>query len=173
MKRRTFIKSTALGVGAAVISNPLLIKAAAGQTNINNEFPIAIASANGIRAVDKAVEMMNDGSDAIDAVIKGVNIIEADPDDMSVGYGGLPNEEGVVELDSCCMHGPTHNAGAVASLRNIKHPSQVAVLTRNSLMTIRSDFANFSNLECKKITKMTILCLFRFGLRYRFSSWLR
>ncbi|OIP58925.1 MAG: asparaginase [Ignavibacteria bacterium CG2_30_36_16] len=128
MKRRTFIKSTALGVGAAVISNPLLIKAAAGQTNINNEFPIAIASANGIRAVDKAVEMMNDGSDAIDAVIKGVNIIEADPDDMSVGYGGLPNEEGVVELDSCCMHGPTHNAGAVASLRNIKHPSQVAKL---------------------------------------------
>lgn len=128
MKRRTFIKSTALGVGAAMVSKPTLLKAAASATQLKNEFPIAISSGNGIRAVNKAVELMGEGSDAIDAVISGVNIIEADPEDMSVGYGGLPNEDGVVELDSCCMHGPTHNSGAVGVLQNIKHPSQVAKL---------------------------------------------
>ena len=59
-------------------------------------------------------------------MIAGVNIVEKDPDDHSVGYGGLPNEDGVVELDSCVMHGPTHQAGAVAALQNIKTPSSVA-----------------------------------------------
>ncbi|MBW7889399.1 MAG: N(4)-(beta-N-acetylglucosaminyl)-L-asparaginase [Bacteroidetes bacterium] len=70
--------------------------------------------------------LINEGNDALDAVIAGVNIIENDPNDMTVGYGGLPNEEGIVELDSSVMHGPTHRAGAVASLRNIKNPSSVA-----------------------------------------------
>jgi hypothetical protein len=70
----------------------------------------------------------NPAWDPLDAVIAGVNIVERDPDDHSVGYGGLPNEDGVVELDSCVMHGPTHNAGAVAALRNIKTPSRVARL---------------------------------------------
>jgi N4-(beta-N-acetylglucosaminyl)-L-asparaginase len=72
------------------------------------------------------MEMIQQGNDALDAVIAGVNIVEDDPKDMSVGYGGLPNEEGIVELDSSVMHGPTHRAGAVASLRNIKNPSKVA-----------------------------------------------
>ncbi len=70
--------------------------------------------------------MIGDGADTLDAVIAGVNIIEEDPEDMSVGYGGLPNEDGVVELDSCVMHGPTCRAGAVAALRNVKTPSRVA-----------------------------------------------
>jgi N4-(beta-N-acetylglucosaminyl)-L-asparaginase len=68
------------------------------------------------------------GGDPLDAVIAGVNIVEDDPDDMSVGTGGLPNEDGVVELDASVMYGPTHSAGAVASLRNIKNPSRVARL---------------------------------------------
>jgi N4-(beta-N-acetylglucosaminyl)-L-asparaginase len=74
------------------------------------------------------MELISSGADALDAVIAGVNIVEDDPNDMSVGYGGLPNEDGVVELDAAVMHGPTHRAGAVASLRNIKNPSKVARL---------------------------------------------
>ncbi len=90
--------------------------------------PVVISSRNGLRATEKAMKMISEGSDSLDAVIAGVNIIEDDPEDISVGYGGLPNEDGVVELDSSVMHGPTHNAGAVAGLRNIKNPSKVAKL---------------------------------------------
>jgi len=87
-----------------------------------------VASGNGLRATEKAMELLKKREDPLDAVIAGVNIVEEDPEDTGVGYGGLPNEEGVVELDASVMHGPTHNAGAVASLRNIKTPSQVAKL---------------------------------------------
>jgi N4-(beta-N-acetylglucosaminyl)-L-asparaginase len=87
-----------------------------------------VASGNGIRATDKAMELMRQGSDPLDAVIAGVNIVEEDPNDSSVGFGGLPNEDGVVELDASVMSGPSHTAGAVASLRNIKTPSKVAKL---------------------------------------------
>ena len=89
---------------------------------------IAISSANGIACCEKAVEMLRAGEDTLDAAIAGVNIVELDPEDTSVGYGGLPNEEGVVELDACVMHGPTARAGSVASLRGIKTPSKVAQL---------------------------------------------
>jgi N4-(beta-N-acetylglucosaminyl)-L-asparaginase len=88
----------------------------------------AISSGNGLRAVNRAVELMKQGVDTLDAAIAGVNINEDDPEDDSVGLGGLPNEDGVVELDSCVMHGPTNKAGCVASLRNIKNPSRVAKL---------------------------------------------
>lgn len=87
---------------------------------------IVIASLNGAKAVEKSMEMIQQGADALDAVIAGVNIVEDDPKDDSVGYGGLPNEDGVVELDAAVMHGPTHRGGAVAALRNIKNPSRVA-----------------------------------------------
>jgi N4-(beta-N-acetylglucosaminyl)-L-asparaginase len=68
------------------------------------------------------------GSDPLDAAIEVVKVAESDPDDTSVGYGGLPNEEGVVQLDAAVMHGPTHNSGAVACIENIEHPSEVARL---------------------------------------------
>ncbi len=87
-----------------------------------------VSSSNGLRATEKAMEFLKQGKDPLDAVIAGVNIVESDPNDRSVGYGGLPNEESVVELDSSVMHGPTHIGGAVASLRNIKNPSKVAKL---------------------------------------------
>jgi len=90
--------------------------------------PVAIASANGLRAVARAVEAMRAGADPLDAAIAGVNIIEDDPNDMTVGYGGVPNEDGVVQLDSCVMHGPTARAGAVAALEGVKNPSKVAKL---------------------------------------------
>lgn len=91
---------------------------------------VVISSGNGLRATEKAAAMLKSGKgvDTLEAVVAGVNIVEEDPKDMSVGYGGLPNEEGVVELDSCVMHGPTCRAGSVASLRNIKTPSSVAKL---------------------------------------------
>ncbi|MGQ9618490.1 MAG: N(4)-(beta-N-acetylglucosaminyl)-L-asparaginase [Candidatus Aminicenantia bacterium] len=95
--------------------------------------PFVVSSGNGLRATEKAMELLKEGVDPLDAVIAGVNIVEDDPNDMTVGLGGLPNEEGVVELDASVMHGPTHDAGAVASLRGIKNPSKVAklVMTRS------------------------------------------
>lgn len=89
---------------------------------------IAIASSNGLRACARAVELLRAGGDTLDAAIAGVNINEEDPEDSSVGYGGLPNEEGVVELDASVMHGPTRRCGAVSALRGVKTPSKVAKL---------------------------------------------
>ena len=74
------------------------------------------------------MELIRAGADPLDAAIEGVAIVEADPTDHSVGYGGIPNEDGVVELDAAVMHGPTHGGGAVAALRNIMHPAAVARL---------------------------------------------
>lgn len=87
---------------------------------------IVIASANGERACRRALELLRQGADTLDAVIEGVTLVELDPDDTSVGYGGLPNENGEVELDACVMHGPTRRCGAVAALKGIKTPSKVA-----------------------------------------------
>ena len=87
-----------------------------------------IASGNGLPAVYRAMELIGAGTDPLDAVVAGVGIVEADPNDMSVGYGGLPNEEGVVQLDSSVMHGPSHRAGSVGCIEDIMHPAQVALL---------------------------------------------
>lgn len=89
---------------------------------------IAVSSANGVEATRLAVQMIRDGARPLDAVVAGVALVEADPKDTSVGYGGLPNERGVVELDAAVMDGATHRAGAVAAIRNIMHPAQVARL---------------------------------------------
>ncbi|MCK9408043.1 MAG: N(4)-(beta-N-acetylglucosaminyl)-L-asparaginase [Bacteriovoracaceae bacterium] len=121
--RRKFLSSVALTGAAAA----LLPEVASTQSLLGVVRPtVVISSGNGLAAVDKAMRMIEQGSDALDAVIAGVNLVEDDPNDMTVGYGGLPNEDGIVELDASVMHGPTHRAGAVASLRNIKNPSLVA-----------------------------------------------
>lgn len=88
--------------------------------------PAIVSSANGIRGVAKAYAMIGTGADPLDAIIAGVNIQELDPEDQSVGLGGLPNEDGVVQLDASVMHGPTKRAGAVAALEDIATPSLVA-----------------------------------------------
>lgn len=124
--RRDFLKQASAAGAGALLSSPLSAPLAAGASARTAVTPVAISSANGLAAVAKAIEVINTGADALDGVIAGVNIVEDDPNDTSVGYGGLPNEDGVVELDAACMHGPTHMAGAVASLRNIKNPSRVA-----------------------------------------------
>jgi N4-(beta-N-acetylglucosaminyl)-L-asparaginase len=90
--------------------------------------PIVIASANGVEACNRAMQMLKEGADPVDAVVAGVNLVEDDPNDHSVGLGGLPNEDGVVELDACVMHGLTHRAGGVAALRNVRNASSVAKL---------------------------------------------
>lgn len=88
----------------------------------------AVGSANGIRGVRVAMDLMLKGGDTLDAAVEGVKIEELDPANESVGYGGAPNEEGVVQLDASCVHGPTRRAGAVAALEGIKTPSEVARL---------------------------------------------
>ena len=112
---RTVIRTGSGGLGApAVVLRP-------------PARPCVVASANGIRGVVKAMDLMaNQGADTLDAAIEAVKIQELDPNDMSVGYGGLPNAEGVVQLDASCMHGPTKRAGAVGALEGIKTPSEVA-----------------------------------------------
>jgi N4-(beta-N-acetylglucosaminyl)-L-asparaginase len=90
--------------------------------------PVVISSANSLRPVQRAYELLTGGADPLDAIVAGVKIQELDPDDTSVGYGGLPNADGVVQLDASCMHGPTRRAGAVAALEGIKTPSEVAKL---------------------------------------------
>jgi N4-(beta-N-acetylglucosaminyl)-L-asparaginase len=126
--RRDFLKTSAgVGVGAAAgIGSP---RALAGAPAVlrSRVAPVAIASGNGMEAVATAFQAVSAGGDTLDAVVEGVNIVERDPNDRSVGYGGLPNLDGVVQLDSSVMHGPSRGAGAVACLEGIKTPSRVAV----------------------------------------------
>jgi N4-(beta-N-acetylglucosaminyl)-L-asparaginase len=125
MNRRDFVRNSALlGVAAGLTESASLTT----FSQTKGVRPLVISSANGLRANAKAMEMIRAGADTLDAVVAGVAIVENDPKDMSVGYGGLPNEDGDVELDASVMHGPTKRAGAVASIRHIKNPAQVAKL---------------------------------------------
>lgn len=133
LSRREFLLSTAGGLtaGAALgggIPHPMRLATPLPPPSRWAAKPVAVASANGMRAVQKAFDLLMQGADTLDAVIEGVKIQELDPDDDSVGYGGLPNADGVVQLDASCMHGPTKRAGAVGCLENIKTPSEVAKL---------------------------------------------
>ena len=105
--------------------------------------PLIISSANGLRALDKGMDILKKGGDTLDAVVAAVTVVEDDPNDDSVGYGGLPNEEGEVELDASVMHGPTHRAGSVASVRRIKNVSRLAktVMDRTNHVMIVGDGA--------------------------------
>ncbi len=126
--RRDFLKTSAgVGVGAAVgmgSARPLLGAPAIRRSVVT---PVAVASGNGLESVATAIEVVNGGGDTLEAVVQGVNIVERDPGDPSVGYGGRPNLDGVVQLDSSVMHGPSRGAGAVACLEGIKTPSSVAM----------------------------------------------
>lgn len=87
-----------------------------------------IASFNGLKAAGRAFEIVRDGGSPLDACVNGVTLVEDDPDELTVGFGGLPNEEGVVELDAAVMDGRSHRGGGVACLRGIRHPTKVARL---------------------------------------------
>ena len=88
--------------------------------------PIIICANNGVNYLDDAFTFLKNGGDTLDAALRVVKGPEDDPNDDSVGLGGLPNEEGVVELDACCMHGPTRRAGSVGGVRNIRNVSLVS-----------------------------------------------
>src|SRR5687768_17316104 len=121
--RRTFLEASGLAAASVALPavSPAIIRRRASR-------PAAVSSSNGLRAVNRAMELVLGGADTLDAAVEGVKIQELDPSDNSVGYGGLPNEDGVVQLDASCMHGPTRRAGAVAALEGIKTPSEVAKL---------------------------------------------
>ncbi|MDR3636584.1 MAG: N(4)-(beta-N-acetylglucosaminyl)-L-asparaginase [Isosphaeraceae bacterium] len=124
VNRRDFISASAI----ATLGASALGLGAEPRRPVGNHRPVVISSANGLRTVERAMELLKAGADPLDAAIEGVAIVEADPSDRTVGYGGIPNEEGVVELDAAVMHGPTHGGGSVASLHNIMHPAAVARL---------------------------------------------
>lgn len=128
LDRRSFLRATALAGAAATASS-----AARAASSISKS-PVVIASGNGLTStnadgvscVELAFRQITSGADVLDALIAGVNIVEQDPEDTSVGYGGLPDADGVVTLDACCMHGPTRRAGGVGALQGVRTPSLVA-----------------------------------------------
>ena len=131
LSRRTFLGAAGSVAAAAALPRSAAAAPVTGAPAVilrgESRFA-AVASANGIRGVARAFELVSSGTDTLDAAVEGVKIQELDPADNSVGYGGLPNEDGVVQLDASCMHGPTRRAGAVAALEGIKTPSEVARL---------------------------------------------
>jgi len=113
-------------VAAGTIPHGLAEAAVPSQENGAGKRPVIICAHNGYAYVEAAYSFLKGGGDTLDAGIRVVKGSEDDPNDDSVGFGGLPNEEGVVELDSCCMHGPTRRAGSVGGVRNIKNVCMVA-----------------------------------------------
>jgi N4-(beta-N-acetylglucosaminyl)-L-asparaginase len=105
--------------------------------------PVLISSANGVNALGRGMEILKGGGDTLEAAVAAVTVVEDDPNDDSVGYGGLPNEEGVVELDASVMHGPTRRAGSVASVQKIKNVARLAktVMERTNHVMIVGDGA--------------------------------
>jgi N4-(beta-N-acetylglucosaminyl)-L-asparaginase len=146
VSRRTFLGAA----GAAVAGSSLLPGELAAAPMVMRRMrarPCAVASSNGLRGVAKAVDMITKGADTLDAGVEGVKIQELDPSDQSVGYGGLPNAEGVVQLDASCMHGPTKRAGAVGALEGIKTPSEIVRLIAkytNHVMLVGKDAQRFA-----------------------------
>jgi N4-(beta-N-acetylglucosaminyl)-L-asparaginase len=136
LDRRQFVKTAStLAAGAATLRPPLAAQSP-GPTVITPRGirPVVLSSANGnfhrnggpVTCVEQAFTLMTTGTDVLEALIAGVNIVELDPADTSVGYGGLPNADGVVQLDACCMHGPTKRAGGVAAIEGVRTPSKLA-----------------------------------------------
>ena len=123
--RRKFIKNIS-AIGATV---PLINSLNA--TSNKSKGPVILCSRGevwGEKVLQPGWEILSGGGTLLDAIEKSANVTELDPDDTSVGYGGLPNEHGIVQLDASIMYGPTHNCGSVAALEGIKTPCSVARL---------------------------------------------
>ena len=133
LSRREFVKSGAAAAGVAVTAKTAF-GAAPTVITPRSAKPLVISSGNGNTVknggpevcVEKAFRLITEGKDVLESLIEGVNIVELDPEDASVGYGGRPNADGVVQLDSCCMHGPKKRAGGVAAIEGVRTPSRVA-----------------------------------------------
>lgn len=129
MNRRSFLGRLGTAL-AAPFAGRLSAFAASEQAPAERPAtgPVAVASANGLEAVARAVREMQAGAAPVDAAVEGVKLVEVDPSDYTVGYGGLPNFDGVVQLDAAVMDGPSAKGGAVAALEGVKTPSEVARL---------------------------------------------
>jgi N4-(beta-N-acetylglucosaminyl)-L-asparaginase len=131
--RRDFVKTSVLGAVAAGVgkhangedTKPNAAQEPDAQSGPRKR-PIIVCANNGYAYLENAFAFLKAGGDTLDAALKVVKGPEDDPNDTSVGLGGIPNEEGVVELDACCMHGPTRRAGSVGGVRNIKNVSLVS-----------------------------------------------
>lgn len=124
--RRDFVRTSAIG-GLAAAAEPAEALGRAPAIRQSSARPVIISSANGheyrnggpVTCVEHAFKLLTGGTDVLDALVAGVNIVELDPEETSVGYGGLPNADGVVQLDACCMHGARKRAGGVAALEGV------------------------------------------------------
>ena len=141
MKRRDFVKSPAAGLaaaavpaslsatatGAAAVDAPFVRRARATRPRLVSDVSsIQFKNGGPESAIERAFRGITEGEDVLDAIVAGVHIPELDPEETGIGYGGLPNAYGVVELDSCCMHGPRKWAGGVAGITGVRTPSAVA-----------------------------------------------
>ena len=142
MNRRQFVQAATLGIAASAAVPAAAQETSQSQAGVEAPFvhtprlirPVVVSDVSGIRyrnggpqsSVERAFEGITRGEDVLDALIAGVNIPELDPEESGIGYGGLPNADGVVQLDSCCMHGPKKWAGGVAALEGVRTPSLVA-----------------------------------------------
>jgi len=134
--RRDFLSSAAVTTASLAFSRDAIAQRQNGNQSsmglsqtrelLKPKQPVIITKVTGKQSIDQAWQMLKDGQDTLDAVLQVAKAQEDDPNDQTVGLGGLPNEEGVVELDSCCMHGPTRKAGSVGGVRNIKNVCLVA-----------------------------------------------
>jgi N4-(beta-N-acetylglucosaminyl)-L-asparaginase len=134
LSRRDFLSSAVVGSASLALSRNAHAAPMAsenpGSEKHAAQLPIIICAANGYNYLEPAYAFLSRGGDTLEAALKVVEGPENDPNDESVGLGGHPNEDGVVELDACCMHGPTRTAGAVAAVRNIKNVSLLANAVR-------------------------------------------
>ncbi len=132
LPRRTLLRGAAAAAaacgGASLATGAPAVHTARRSSGGAPGGPTLIGSANALRGMNKFYGDLQQGAEPLDVAIEVVKIVEADPNDPSVGIGGLPDEEGHVTLDAAVMHGPTHNSGAVAYITDILHPSEVARL---------------------------------------------
>jgi N4-(beta-N-acetylglucosaminyl)-L-asparaginase len=134
INRRQFVATGAAVAGLGAVRPDTLFGQAPTVLTPKSVKPLVISSSNGhkfknggsLTAVETAFGLITQGKDVLESLIAGVNILELDPEETSIGYGGLPNADGVVQLDSCCMHGPKKRAGGVAAIEGVRTPSRVA-----------------------------------------------
>jgi N4-(beta-N-acetylglucosaminyl)-L-asparaginase len=130
ISRRDFLNSTIAGAVTLKSLTPAFVETADNQIKHAAKLPVIVCSEYSYNWIDEGYKLLAGGADTLDAAIQVIKGPEDDPNYQNVGLGGRPNEEGVVELDSCCMHGPTRTAGSVGGVRNIKNVSLVANAVR-------------------------------------------
>ena len=123
VNRREFVKS---GFAATVVAPTMIVPSGVKPVVISDVSGIRFNNGGPMSSVEKAFDLMTKGERVIDAVVAGVQIPENDPEESGIGFGGLPNADGVVQLDACCMDGPTKRAGGVAAIEGVRTPSIVA-----------------------------------------------